>query len=140
MKNMRQTISNGKRIMIYLLAVWMLFAGVCSGESRISSAHFQAAATDMDAVYRLIPDLILSDEACTEQMIGAQTRMPQIRAIRLNRRALRVLLTELSVGEVQSAAEPGFFLYRSEYVLPDLAQGLVTTIQYIHDLDGKKSA
>lgn len=118
----------------------MMVAGVCSGESRISSAHFPAAATDTDAVYRLIPDLLLSDEACTEQMIGAGTRLPQIRAIRLNRRAFRVLLTEIAVGEIAFATEPGFFLYRGEYCLPDLAQGLVTTIQYIHDLDGKKSA
>ena len=73
-------------------------------------------------------------------MIGARTRLPQIRAIRLNRRVLRVLLTELAVGERALTTEPGFFLYRGEYCLPDLAQGLVTTIQYIHDLDGKKSA
>lgn len=137
---MRQTISRKKRIILYLLIACMMVAGVCSGESRISSAHFQTAAADTDAVYRLIPDLLLSDEACTEQMIGAGTRLPQIRAIRLNRRVLRVLLTELAVGESAPTTEPGFFLYRGEYCLPDLAQGLVTTIQYIHDLDGKKSA
>ena len=140
MTDMRQTLSQTKRIMICLLAVCMLFAGVCSGESRVSSAHFQAAAGETDAVYRLIPDLLLSDEACTEQMIGVGTRLPQIRAIRLNRRALRVLLTEIAVREIFLVTEPGFLLYRGEYCLPDLAQGLVTTIQYIHDLDGKKSA
>jgi len=140
MNDMRQTISQKKRALIYLLAVWMLVVGVCSGESRILSAHFQAAATETDAVYRAIPDYLFSDEACTEKLIGVRSRLPEIRSIRQNRRTLRALLTELAVGEAFFAAEPGIFMRRGEYRLPELARGLVATIQYIHDLDGKKSA
>ena len=82
----------------------------------------------------------LTDEPCTEKMIGAQTKLPVIRAFRPLRRAFRALLSEIYVGAVTQMAHQGGLLQYDAYQAQVCAQGLFTTIQYIHDLDGKKSA
>lgn len=133
------TIGTAKRILSCLLAVWLLFAGLYAGELRVSSAQFQAAAGQQDAVYRLIPDVLFSDEACTETMIGGRVRMPELRAFRPARKLLRARLTELTLHAVMPHAVQRFFARQNVFAVPKLAQGLLITIQYIHDLDGEKS-
>ena len=139
MTKMRETGSIKKRMLICLLAVCMMVLGVGSGESRVNSAHFQAASLETDAVYRSIPNTLLSNEACEEKLIDARSRLPEIRSIRSNRRVFRALLTVLALGTAVLAAPCGISMGLGVYRLVKPAGTLVLTIQYIHDLDGKKS-
>ena len=82
----------------------------------------------------------LTDEPCTEKMIGTQTKLPVIRAFHPLRRAFRALLAEIYACIAAQTAYQGGLLQHDAYQAQVCAQGLVTTIQYIHDLDGKKSA
>lgn len=136
---MKQT-AQVRNIILYILTALVVFIGVLSGESRVQSGALTAAGSVQGAVYRITMGELMNDEACTEEMIGADTRLPVIRAVRPLRRAFRALLAVVYVCAAGQTACTGELLSCDEYQAQVCAQGLVTTIQYIHDLDGKKSA
>ena len=118
----------------------MVVTGALSQETRTQSDFLTAPESAEASVYRLIPGIPLTDEPCTEKMIGTQTKLPMIRAFRPFRRAFRALVAETYVCAVTQTTHQERLLQQDAYQAQICAQGLVTTIQYIHDLDGKKSA
>ncbi len=136
---LRQIRPKMEHVLLYLLAAGMLLLSVSSFESRVYSAHFDAAATAKEAVYRCIPSHVFSDDARKEQLSEANTRLSQSFTIRLDKRALRLLSMVLFAGMLSDTASFNGGLYTEIYqaILPLV--GLLFTIQYIHDLDGKKS-
>lgn len=134
---MKQT-ARTRNIILYILTVFMVLTGALSGESRAQSGIFSAGNVQC-AVYQIAMGAPTDDEACTEEMIGVDTQMPVIRAVRPLRRAFRALLAAVYVCAGNQTAYKGEHLRRDEHQTQICAQGLVTTIQYIHDLDGKKS-
>ena len=140
MKQHARMTVHSKNFILYLLMILMVTTGILSGESRAQSAFLPVAEGAQGAVYRMIQSEPLTDEACTEKMIGTQTKLPVIRAFRPLRRAFRALLAAIYVCAVIQTAHQGELLSHDANQAQVCAQGLVTTIQYIHDLDGKKSA
>lgn len=136
---MKQT-AQVRNIILYILAALTVFAGVLSGESRVQPGALAAAANAEDACYRIYMGGPIDDEVCTEKMIGADTKLPAIRAVRPLRRVFRALLAAVYACAAGRTAYMEEFLRYGECQAQSGAQGLVTTIQYIHDLDGKKSA
>lgn len=139
MREAGQMMIQKKRIASIFLAIWMLFSGLYAGELRVSSAHFSPSEGQQPAVFRVIPDVLFSDEACTGAMIGARTRLPELRSFRPEKRQLRACLLTLLLSIAALIAVLSFFARQSACFLPRLAQRLLQTIQYIHNLDGKKS-
>lgn len=129
-----------RNFILYILIALMVVTGALSQETRAQSEFLSATESAQTSVYRLIPGMPLTDEACTEKMIGTQTKLPVIRAFRPLRRAFRALLAAIYVCAVIQTAHQGELLSHDANQAQVCAQGLVTTIQYIHDLDGKKSA
>ena len=140
MKHHARMTVHSKNFILYLLMILMVTTGILSGESRARSAFLPVAEGAQGAVYRMIQSEPLTDEACTEKMIGMQTKLPVIRAFRPLRRNFRALLTEIIICTVIQAVHFKEFLCQNAFQGQQCAQGLVTTIHYIHDLDGKKSA
>ena len=139
MKRNAQTVHR-RNFILYLLMILMVTTGIFSGESRVQSAFLSVTESEQGAVYRMIQSEPLTDEACTEKMIGMQTKLPVIRAFRPLRRNFRAFLTEITICAAIQAVHFREFLCQHAFEGQQCAQGLVTTIQYIHDLDGKKSA
>ncbi len=138
MKRDVKKISGMQNCILYLLLFMMVFTGTLSGEARVV-AELESVQTK-GAVYRVIPNVLFEDEACTGNMIGNQTKLPNIRAFRPLRRMVRVFLPEESflcaLGQkLYSTA----CHWRCELQFPETAQRLTTTIQYIHNLDGEKT-
>lgn len=129
-----------RNIILYILIALMVLTGALSGELRVQSELLSVRGSVEGAVYRITMGEPMSDEACTEEMIGTATRLPVIRAVRPLRRAFRALPLVVHTCIADRAACMGEFLRSGECQAQACAQGLVTTIQYIHDLDGKKSA
>lgn len=129
-----------RNFILYILIALMVVTGVLSQETRAQSDFLTMPESAQTSVYRLIPGMPLTDEPCTEKMIGTQTKLPVIRAFRPLRRAFRALLAEIYLCAVALTTHQGGLQQRDAYQAQVCAQGLVTTIQYIHDLDGKKSA
>ena len=140
MKQNAQIAAQSRNFILYILIALMMLTGALSQETRAQSEFLTATESAQTSVYRLIPGMSLTDEPCTETMIGTQTKLPMIRAFRPLRRAFRALLAEIYVCAVVLTAHQGGLLQHDAYQAQVCAQGLVTTIQYIHDLDGKKSA
>ena len=140
MKQDTRITAQSRNFILYLLIALMAVTGALSQETRAQSDFLTATESAQASVYRLIPGMPLTDEPCTEKMIGTQTKLPMIRAFRPLRRAFRALLAEIYVCAVALTAHQGGLLQQGAYQAQVCAQGLVTTIQYIHDLDGKKSA
>ena len=140
MKQNARITAQSRNFILYILIALMVVTGALSQETRVQSDFLTAPESAQASVYRLIPGVPLTDEPCTEKMIGTQTKLPVIRAFRPLRRAFRALLSEIYVCAVTQTADQGGLLRQDAYQAQVCAQGLVTTIQYIHDLDGKKSA
>ena len=140
MKQNARITAQSRNFILYILIALMVVTGALSQETRAQSDFLTAPESAQASVYRLIPGVPLTDEPCTEKMIGAQTKLPVIRAFRPLRRAFRALLAEIYICAVVLTAFQGGLLQQDAYQAQVCAQGLVTTIQYIHDLDGKKSA
>lgn len=140
MKQDARITVQSRNFILYLLIALMVVTGALSQETRAQSDFLTAPESAEASVYRLIPGMPLTDEPCTEKMIGTQTKLPMIRAFRPLRRAFRALLAEIYVCAVTQTTHQEGLLQQDAYQAQICAQGLVTTIQYIHDLDGKKSA
>ena len=140
MKQNVRIAAQSRKFILYILIALMVFTGTISGESRAQSEILTVTESVQGAVYRTVRSVPLSDEACTEKMIGTQTKLPMIRAFRPLRRAFRALLAEIYVCAAAHMTHQGGLLQQDACQAQICAQGLVTTIQYIHDLDGKKSA
>ena len=140
MKRDVRITAQSRNFILYLLIALMVVAGALSQETRAQSDFLTAPESAEASVYRLIPGMPLTDEPCTEKMIGTQTKLPMIRAFRPFRRAFRALLAEIYVCAVTHTTHQRGLLQQGASQAQVCAQGLVTTIQYIHDLDGKKSA
>lgn len=140
MKQNAHRVVQSRNIILYILIALMVLTGALSGESRAQSAILPVTEHAQGAVYRTVRSMPLTDEPCTEKMIGTQTKLPIIRSFRPLRRAFRALLAESYVCAVTQTSHLGEFLRQNVTQTWICAQGLVTTIQYIHDLDGKKSA
>ena len=138
-QNARITVQS-RNIILYILIALMVLTGTLSGESRAQSAILSVTENVQGAVYRMVRSTPITDEPCTEKMIGTQTRLSVIRAFRPLRRAFRALLAQIYICAAIQAAHQGELLRQNVSQTWICAQGLVTTIQYIHDLDGKKSA
>ena len=140
MKQNVRIVAQNRNFILYILIALMMITGALSQETRAQSEFLTATESAQASVYRLIPGMPLTDEPCTEKMIGTQTKLPVIRAFRPLRRAFRALLAEICVCAVVLTAHQGGLLQQGASQAQVCGQGLVTTIQYIHDLDGKKSA
>lgn len=138
-QNARMAVQS-RNFILYILIVLTVFMGPLAQETRAQSEFMTAAESAQASVYRLIPGMPLTDEPCTGKMIGTQTKLPAIRAFRPFRRAFRALLVLSYVCAAVQTVHPGTLLRHDAYQAQVCGQGLVTTIQYIHDLDGKKSA
>ena len=140
MKQNVRIAAQNRNFILYILIALMMITGALSQETRAQSEFLTATESAKASVYRLIPSMPLTDEPCTEKMIGTQTKLPLIRAFRPIRRVFRALMTQIYVCGATQAAHQGELLRQNASQTWICAQGLVTTIQYIHDLDGKKSA
>lgn len=136
---MKQT-AQVRNIILYILTALTVFAGVLSSESWVQSGAMAAPANAEGAYYRIYMGGLMDDEACTEKMIGADTKLPVVRAVRPLRRVFRALLAAVYACAADRNECVGVFFRCGECQAQNCAQGLVTTIRYIHDLDGKKSA
>ena len=109
MKQNARIAAQSRNFILYLLIALMVVTGVLSQETRAQSEFLTATESAQASVYRLIPGMPLTDEPCTEKMIGAQTKLPVIRAFRPLRRAFRALLSEIYVCAVtQTTHQEGF--------------------------------
>lgn len=140
MKQNVRIAAQNRNFILYILIALMMITGALSQETKAQSEFLTATESAKASVYRLIPSMPLTDEPCTEKMIGTQTKLPLIRAFRPIRRVFRALIAQIYVCAATQAAHQGELLRQNASQTWICAQGLVTTIQYIHDLDGKKSA
>ena len=115
-----------RNFILYILIALMVVTGVLSQETRSQSDFLTMPESAQTSVYRLIPGVPLTDEPCTEKMIGTQTRLPVIRAYRPLRRAFRALLSEIYVCAVALTAHQGGLLQQDAYQAQICGQGLVT--------------
>lgn len=138
MKRLTQLDLRVRNCIVYLMLLLIVGVSACSGEVRLQADHADALGEAQAAVYRTIPDAVPAEEACTQKMIGAETRMPELRACRVMGKSLRMLLAEIQMVTGLSAGYSGTGEAEGEADLPVNGRGLVAIIHYIHDLDGKK--
>ncbi len=129
----------GKHIVSFILALSMLFSGMCFENVKADSSLVYPSMQEQKADVILHSADISSEEACTTEMLGIRgiSSIRQYVGRRVQSRKDAKAVLEFSYENSQLHLYSGFYAAAGSIAFPKLCSGAVV-LNYIHNKDGKK--